>query len=347
MGSGYRNGNAYYEIKNWETYAAKIEDIPNKYDNFPYETNNSALRKKYEGRYLILIRYLPEHIKEEVGEDTKYAYATFYFKITKDDKLPQTQEEIEELEFVKIGVVYIGDREARSGEKDEYKHQYHYLYGVDFYKKKDFKELIYLGNFPLNRMPEYEFMPHDYVSCGGYCTKFCWKSHILERYEDNNLRKGYHFTEEGIKRNEKMIKTPPLDLKKMLEETHEYLREHDYERTFVNAWGVNLYDCDIAMDAKDAYDDMYSKEMSNEELQKALEEEFEGWDDEEYDWAITKMVIADLQRKKKRLTRSQKESCLEALDTSLKYWENHPWYKDRKRSMARFRKRMEEAETID
>ena len=119
--------------------------------------------KKENGKYLIFI--YDDYAKDELSR----SYPVFRVKITKDKKLPQTKEELENLEYV-ITRVKTVEWELMLSTKDKHQEiidlqdEWGYLYDYKIkiyttYKSKPAEDLIYLGNFQLT-LPKREYFPY-------------------------------------------------------------------------------------------------------------------------------------------------------------------------------------------
>ena len=151
-----------YLYKNWEendVFAWKIKCENPNYAQYDYS--------QYEGKYLLFIYSL---IKDKYSLNKKL----FYVKITNDDKLPTTYEEINNLEYVDVaGCTWVERFYAMNKNEliDEYKNPtifpekngmiYNhliFLFGLTQNKIKD--NWTYVGNFKLDK-PKGEYLSKD------------------------------------------------------------------------------------------------------------------------------------------------------------------------------------------
>lgn len=90
----------------------------------------------------------------------------------------------------------------------------------------------------------------------------------------------------------------------------------------MGAWGVKLYSCDTALDVKDDYIDQLRRGKTNEQITKALIEEYQEVLDDEEEAAEFWFALADTQWKYGRLISFVKEKALEYLDSEehLERW---------------------------
>ncbi len=173
-------------------------------DVFAYKMESELAKEKgYYGRYLLIRKvdegiWYPGHIIPIV-----------YVKMTKDEELPQTVEEYDELEYIQVwsykyeqrfwpinGADPIGDIERKS--KIEYKvDEFGYLPVFRIRLKNSSKnvipkKLIYLGNFIGAEPPKNEFIVHEKINIHIVFWKnreLTFESEMLESYNNFNLRK--------------------------------------------------------------------------------------------------------------------------------------------------------------
>ena len=120
----------------------------------------------YKEQFLILIK----HINPKWNNNM-----LFRAKLTKNKTIPETYEELEELEYIKIKCVPYEERFLPLSEKalddilikersktkfypDEYNYLYQYVFQLSLSKKDDYNNLIYLGNYELST-PKEEYYP--------------------------------------------------------------------------------------------------------------------------------------------------------------------------------------------
>lgn len=172
----------------------KLKDIK-KGDCFAYKIVNN---ERFKGRYIIACE-----------TDLKYPeYPIYHFmrmKITKGDKLPETEEEINNLEDMITDITFMEGRffpfnsessideqiKERSKVKvypDEFDYLYSYTMRVRL-NRKLYKDFIYLGKFEINsdHIPYPEFIPfYLFNLIGGSDRNF--ESILLDRYTGYNLK---------------------------------------------------------------------------------------------------------------------------------------------------------------
>lgn len=171
--------------KNWiegDTFAWKIES-----EKYP----------EYNGRYLILI-------KLDIPEWDVYKSTVFFrVKITKDKSLPKEYNEINQLEYVKIGYrTKYTEHDAIGGienvQEDEFEYIYIYIIQISYRARKYPvpSNLYYLGNY------NFETPKNEYISVTGsrgeiFTFWYDAQEKIISSYERDNLQKGDHYTKEG------------------------------------------------------------------------------------------------------------------------------------------------------
>ena len=202
-----------FKTKNWQvgdTFALKLDKV---------------------NRYLILLLY------EGPYETSCDIRCKFRAKITKDEELPKTKEEIDALEFIKVDFIHFYERyfPLKGGETyaecverqlqkkfypDEYDYLYYYLFEVELLKRsRVYKELIYLGNFDI--VP-----PIDDYTNGNEQLFFLkeLKDELYKCYTNYNLRESSVYNMQNHAEIEKnsfmtlnlMLNMPPMEeLRKM------------------------------------------------------------------------------------------------------------------------------------
>lgn len=170
------------ELKKWkggDVFALKI---------------SSSEYHDYNGRYLIFIKC--DINKEDWltrSRTTKY----FRIKITSKKEIPNSAEEIENLEYIKVYSCgydlekFIYPNDVKALMPDKYNLIYIYLMKLHAFKYAVPDDLIYIGNFEITP-PKNEYIPY-------YCTHCVplrmWDDGkeltdvILKQYEDYNLEK--------------------------------------------------------------------------------------------------------------------------------------------------------------
>jgi len=180
------------KLSNWEdgdVFALKIES-----EKYP----------KYNNRYIIFIHCIIPKKDWEMSRTTN----TFRAKITKDNKLPTSKEEIENLEYIKTSWdKYLFEKTRRKNETkklkpDQFHLIYKYLFVIKSLKYKLPENIIYIGNFDITP-PTNEYIPysqHHSILYSFWNEKY---SKIVEKllmyYEMLNLKKGEIFTEKKQK----------------------------------------------------------------------------------------------------------------------------------------------------
>ena len=90
----------------------------------------------------------------------------------------------------------------------------------------------------------------------------------------------------------------------------------------MGAWGVKIYQDDVACDVKEEYVEALRKGISNEEITEKLIEEYTSYEDEEEE-AIFWIALSDTQWKYGRLKEEVKENALRVIENGidLRKWE--------------------------
>ena len=170
------------------------------YDTFAYKLESDYAKEKgIYGRYLILIKV------DVIETYPKNISPVVWFKITKDDKIPRTLNEINELEFVElISYLYAHKRFLfkKTKEKiltDEYNYIPIYKGHISTTSKRSIpKKLIYIGNYKGVKPPKNENT--DFKDT--YGLYLFWKNfenEVIAKYFDYNKREAICYTEEYIK----------------------------------------------------------------------------------------------------------------------------------------------------
>lgn len=193
-------------------------------DTFAYKIKND---ERYKGRYIILIRY--ENLEWEPVNNNY----SFRAKLTIDDTLLKTNEELEKLEYIKPRVTLYSDRflpfsglisdekliKERSKVKfypDEWGMLDVYTFDIYFSRKylNILNEFIYLGNYNL-KGPEKEYIPFSRYNAGFYSIERI--ENILEDYERYNLKKSWIYEDENKKSIEELTTYIPPNLDEVKE----------------------------------------------------------------------------------------------------------------------------------
>lgn len=163
-------------LKNWvvgDTFAWKIKS-----EKYP----------EYNGRYLIFNLIDPSEIL--VSSYQKI----FRVKITKNDKLPDTLEELNNLEYVimipnSIKVInYLASGKEIPYTPDEYGFVYDYRIIVYFNNRSDLSRFEYLGNYSLKELDN-EYKDNDGFPGTKRCAYKFLQDIVLEKYVLCNLKK--------------------------------------------------------------------------------------------------------------------------------------------------------------
>lgn len=177
-------------------------------DTFAIRIKNN---EEYKDRYLILIKY------ENPEWDISTNVFSFRAKITKDNVLPKTKEEINALEYIQTRITLFRDRflpysglipfeeliRERSKVKfypDENGYLNVYIFSIYFQRKykEILEEFIYMGNFDLES-PYHEYIPFDKHNCAGFYLLDILETRLINNYEDYNLKKSISYDEDNLK----------------------------------------------------------------------------------------------------------------------------------------------------
>ena len=162
----------------------------------------------------------------------------------------------------------------------------------------------------------------------------------------NNLKKGYAFTEEGVRINREINLDKISYMKNEMEELMRKFRNNEFDEPKIPlyGWGPKLYDIDEAYEYKEYFKQVYSEEKTldtmGKELASIAEEETRYNDEKTIFW----MVIADNFLKKGMMNRELKDLALKCIRLNLKLWEPHQDYKEREKELNKLKKRLEEYE---
>lgn len=209
--------------------------------------------KEYDGKYIIIIKGThPKWSKE-------WKYPVFRAKITKDDKIPHTKEELEKLEYIKTGYEHYIERffplsngetyeEAEARKKDveynpdEYGFLYFYHFTI-FVKNKSYDNFIYLGNFNLSKPNDETLIEHQYhqIIADALDEEVCYqliKSFKLLNNKESDLYKDGH--EKYIKSKEKYIEEIKNVLRILKDVDYKNIEEEDDgDETYIGS-GIDL-----------------------------------------------------------------------------------------------------------
>ena len=167
-------------------------------DTFAYKlTSDYAKEKGLSNRYFIF------HKESENSRFPSDIYPVVFVKITKDDKIPTSKDEIDSLDFVQISVVaewmrgrtddikpylefqkYIAANSTSIYERDDHGYIPNYRISFSFTSKRNIpKEMIYLGNFHLRSPQQHVYKEEVQTILWKYAEKI-----IIDRYVAFNLR---------------------------------------------------------------------------------------------------------------------------------------------------------------
>lgn len=110
----------------------------------------------------------------------------------------------------------------------------------------------------------------------------------------------------------------------------------------MGAWGVKLYQDDVACDVKEEYIEALKKGISNEEITKKLIEEYTSYEDEEEE-SVFWFALADIQWKYGRLLKEVKNNAIKFIDeeVDLERWkENSKLLEKRKRVLLELKEKL-------
>ena len=192
-------------------------------DCFAYKIEND---EEYKGRYLILIATELNTSNNGTGSpNEKY----FRCKITKNNTLPTTKEEIDSLDYILVSTTEMemrffpldGNRlskeliEERGKVKvypDENGYLYTYTFGINL-RISQLNSLIYLGQFNID-LPKHEFIPFDLINLDLFSLKHI--ENILNDYRGNNLKQYEYWSHnrEQMKKYNKSLLKDIIDLEK-------------------------------------------------------------------------------------------------------------------------------------
>ncbi len=326
--------------KNWidgDTFAIKIKNCSDEYND----------------RYLILNKCVYEIWKknfktEEEFEKHMRNTPSFYIKITNGKEIPNTYEELNKLEFIKMLDIYTDDSTVNKFDKglysnaDDFNYTYEYLNQILFHRGFDFKEFIYIGNYKFD-CPKNEFIPYFWVEVEMVSTKFEWIKTLIDKYENYNLRKSSHFTPEGQKRFVETYKGNINFIEEVLVETKSKVKE--IERIYLYGIGPKLYESDVALDIKADYKKYLrtskKSNQSNEEMIKELCDYYEDYINDSIDGPLFWIILSDLQMKNKTLTKKQKKKALEEIEQDLVNWKDKEGYSQRKEELDLLKEELE------
>ena len=170
------------------------------YDTFAYKLESDYAKEKgLYGRYLIIIKI------DVTKTYPKCMSPVVWVKITKDDKIPKTIEEIDELEFVQLWSYQIKSNLPKFSKNgkilfDNYGYMPVYRATMLTTSKRMLpNKMIYIGNFRNIISPQYENIFDNKYFCELLLLWKDFENEIIEKYFDYNKRELRIYTEEYIK----------------------------------------------------------------------------------------------------------------------------------------------------
>ncbi len=337
------------KLENGDTFVTRIEDK----------------KSKYCGQYLIFIcfkdefwlNYWPKNWYDE-------SHSTlFRIKITTNKTIPITKEEIDRLEYV-ISKVKCIERayfpfmsrmtyeelvESRSFQElhpDEYGYLNEYLNDIYYSREDIVPNFEYLGNFDVEK-PKNEFIS---FGCDTHISSFPRIiADTLKHYDDYNKREDKsHYSQEEVEENHKAAKEF-LELQIKIDN---YIRDltdkekKNFQPKYISGWGTGLYDCDVALDTKAEYLEVYDVKKSVPDIMNQVLPRVKDFIKDQYDGPIAWMVLADLQMKRKKLDKRLRDTALNCIEIDLSYWQGNEQYEERKKELCRLKKRLENSKIV-
>ena len=197
-------------------------------DCLAYKIEND---EEFKGKYLILIA-------SELNDPNDRSYNRYFrCKITENDILVTTKEEIEKLKYVIIYVMPMGMRfyplpgnrpvedviKERMKVKvypDENGYLYEYNLSMTLARKKEIQQFIYLGNFDISK-PKEDFIPFSLHNLDGTCMKY-FEEYALDNYRSYNLKQCGIWTDvEEVHNNANELLGTVLSASEMIEANRE------------------------------------------------------------------------------------------------------------------------------
>ncbi len=325
--------------KNWidgDTFAVKIE-------------NHS---KEYNGRYLILTKSVKELWQEFFKTDSEFEKEMrnsplFYIKITNGKQIPNNFEELNKLDYIKTWVIYTDETTKNRFDKglydeaDEFNYTYEYLYNLLFHREFNYDNFIYIGNYKFDP-PKNEFIPNRCIQLPGEWTKFDWVETLLNDYEDYNLRKSSHFTEEGAKRYVSTYKSNIGFVEGAMAFAKEEVKKA--KEIYLYGIGPKLYDAEDALYIRDDYNKFSRKSkknnQSNADMIQELCDYYEDYITDPIDGPLFWIILTDLQMKNNLLTEDLKKLALDSIKKDLDNWKDTKGYLERKKELDKFKDKL-------
>lgn len=336
------------KLENGDTFVTRIED------------KNS----KYYGQYLIFICFKDEFWFKywtKSWYDEKHS-TLFRIKITTNKKVPTTKEEIDSLEYVISkskcieeayyplmgSMTYEELVESRSFQElcpDEYGYLNEYLNEVWYSRKDPLPDFEYLGNFDVEK-PKDEFIPFGCDMHGAFFHQIIGDT--LENYSGFNKHEYGMYTPDGISNWHKQAKE---DLEFHIK-THEYVsiltekEKANYQPKYISGWGPRLYECDVALDTKAEYLEVYEPSKSVPDIMNQVLPRVKDFIKDQYDGPIAWMVLADLQMKRKKLDKRLRDIALDCIEIDLSYWQGNDQYEERKKELYKLKEKLKNSKIV-
>ena len=336
------------KLDNGDTFATRIENR----------------ESPYFGQYFILVCFKDEfwfNYWTKSWYDEKHS-TLFRIKITTNKKIPKTKEEIDELEFVISGAKCIENAyyplmggipydklvESRSFQKlypDEYGYLNEYLYMLFYSRKYPIPDFEYLGNFDV-KVPKDEF-----ISFGCDMFSLCFHQAIdrfLESYEMYNKRSLEMYTPEGVKEWHQIAKKN-LDFDIHIDEYVSGLsidEKKNFKPKYISGWGPGLYECDVALDTKAAYLEVYEPSKSVPDIMNQVLPTINDFIKDQYDGPIAWMVLADLQMRRNKLDKRLRDTALDCIEIDLSYWNGNEQYEERKKELYKLKEKLKNSKIV-
>ena len=233
----------------------------------------------YNNKYLLFIK---------VGEyqwSKNSKIPVFWLKITKDNNLPETKEEIDNLEFIITSMTVweerffplMGDYQEMIKDLEEkkkvkffpddfgYLHEYRFAL-IAFNRKYVPEELEYLGNFEVTP-PKDEYIPFSELSINAYRWENLFDN-LLERYKLYNLRQSIMYEKEyseNLHKQNKEVFDMQVNLTK-----YDYFCKEKYNMgyfEFIDKQRTQAKLKNMSKEAKDALKDLTAIAQKYEDLE--------------------------------------------------------------------------------
>lgn len=295
--------------------------------------------KKFDGRYLVYIKYNPEGWKK-YDENNYLVYPhnnIFCVAITKKYYVPNLETILDNIEYIPMEYYYFEKDtvEIVYGEKyrdlipDEYGMYYCFLKELKFSTKaeKDLEVATYLGH-----IPDYEvknlFIYEKYHSMlfDNRISKVF--KFILEKYQRIVVEKAIYFTPNKIKDTKRVY------FLELVKERNRIRRNLKPEFSYDYGIGPGIYDSEIAVDVKTIFEATWAvcKDYDYIDIMHLV------WPpccdyilNDNDNFFIVYIVLADLFLKKGRMDENLKNIALDIIEDDLEYnWKGRDDYNKRK-----------------